>query len=138
MLFFSLTNALMSDFSEKSSSLLKANKYLSNEKKPIVSRPNIDHLIKRIIIEKRKEKKKKSFCWMCDCFDGIFSFQVRKADGGSLGVEVTHVQQNRALLVKEVLPGGALEAWNKLCSDSCAAPRDAVHYCPGGTKRRNL
>jgi len=58
MLFFSLTNALMSDFSEKSSSLLKANKYLSNEKKPIVSRPNIDHLIKRIIIEKRKEKKR--------------------------------------------------------------------------------
>tara|TARA_B110000967_G_C18722540_1_gene478400 strand:- start:518 stop:727 length:210 start_codon:yes stop_codon:yes gene_type:complete len=48
----------MSDFSEKSSSLLKANKYLSNEKKPIVSRPNIDHLIKRIIIEKRKEKKR--------------------------------------------------------------------------------
>ena len=58
MLFFSLTNALMSDFSEKSSSLLKTNKYLSNEKKPIVSRPNIDHLIKRIIIEKRKEKKR--------------------------------------------------------------------------------
>ena len=58
MLFFSLTNALMSNFSEKSSSLLKANKYLSNEKKPIVSRPNIDHLIKRIIIEKRKEKKR--------------------------------------------------------------------------------
>ena len=58
MLFFCLIDALMSDFLEKSSTLLKANKNLSNEKKPIASRPNIDHLIKRIIIEKRKEKKK--------------------------------------------------------------------------------
>ena len=58
MLFFCLIDALMSDFLEKSSTLLKANKNLSNEKKPIASRPNIDHLIKRIIIEKRKEKKR--------------------------------------------------------------------------------
>ena len=33
-----------------------------------------------------------------DCYDGVFSFQVRKADAGSLGVELTHVQQDRALL----------------------------------------
>ena len=78
MLFFSLTNALMSDFSEKSSSLLKANKYLSNEKKPIVSRPNIDHLIKRIIIEKRKEKKKNLFvgCAIVLIFGGLCIFAI--------------------------------------------------------------
>ena len=40
-----------------------AKKDLSKEN-PISSRPNIDHLIKRIILEKRKEKKKKSFSYM--------------------------------------------------------------------------
>ena len=47
----------MSNFPEKKSSLLMAKKDLSKEN-PISSRPNIDHLIKRIILEKRKENKK--------------------------------------------------------------------------------
>jgi len=68
----------MSDFLEKSSTLLKANKNLSNEKKPIASRPNIDHLIKRIIIEKRKEKKKNLFvgCAIVLIFGGLCIFAI--------------------------------------------------------------
>jgi hypothetical protein len=78
MLFFCLIDALMSDFLEKSSTLLKANKNLSNEKKPIASRPNIDHLIKRIIIEKRKEKKKNLFvgCAIVLIFGGLCIFAI--------------------------------------------------------------
>jgi len=78
MLFFCLINALMSDFLEKSSTLLKANKNLSNEKKPIASRPNIDHLIKRIIIEKRKEKKKNLFvgCAIVLIFGGLSIYAI--------------------------------------------------------------
>jgi hypothetical protein len=37
---------------------VEANKYKPNTIKPKIARPNIDHLIKRILVERRKEQKK--------------------------------------------------------------------------------
>ena len=56
--------------------LIKVNEDLSNKEKVEQQRPNIDHLIKRIIVEKRKEKKRNFliFSFLSLVFCGILTF----------------------------------------------------------------
>ena len=57
---------------------IKVNEDLPNKEKVEQQRPNIDHLIKRIIVEKRKEKRRNllifSFLSLVFCGILIFSF----------------------------------------------------------------
>lgn len=46
-----------------------------------------------------------------------FSFTLRKADGASLGLDVSHPNNGKVLQVEGVLPGGAVEAWNRQCAN---------------------
>ena len=43
---------------KKNNFSIDANKEMINTVNPRLTRPNIDHLIKRILVERRKEKKK--------------------------------------------------------------------------------
>ena len=43
---------------KKNNFSIDANKEMINTVNPRLARPNIDHLIKRILVERRKEKKK--------------------------------------------------------------------------------
>lgn len=47
----------------------------------------------------------------------MFKFTLRKADNTVLGLEVEREKMDRALLVKCVNKGGAVESWNKQCSE---------------------
>lgn len=44
-----------------------------------------------------------------------FTFTLRKADGLSLGLNVSHRDDAPALLVEQIQPDGAVEAWNRQC-----------------------
>jgi hypothetical protein len=46
-----------------------------------------------------------------------FSFTLRKADGASLGLDVSHNNSTKDLHVCNVLPGGAVDAWNRQCAN---------------------
>eukprot|EP00931_Biecheleriopsis_adriatica_P038410 TRINITY_DN22004_c0_g1_i2.p1 TRINITY_DN22004_c0_g1~~TRINITY_DN22004_c0_g1_i2.p1 ORF type:complete len:504 (+),score=103.49 TRINITY_DN22004_c0_g1_i2:93-1604(+) len=59
--------------------------------------------------------------------DGGFTFTLRKADGIELGLSVSHVFGQPPLVVNAVRPGGAVEAWNKLC----VGPRASRAVMPG-------
>jgi len=54
---------------------------------------------------------------------GIFSFSLRKADGIDLGLKVSHREGDQALLVESMLPGSAVEAWNKQCAGGACQER---------------
>lgn len=61
----------------------------------------------------------------------IFSFTLRKADGTDLGLNVSHSEEDKALLVEGVRPEGAVEAWNRQCigstaSDKAVLPGDRI------------
>mmetsp|Transcript_73379 Transcript_73379/g.162300 ORF Transcript_73379/g.162300 Transcript_73379/m.162300 type:complete len:331 (+) Transcript_73379:126-1118(+) len=43
----------------------------------------------------------------------VFSFTLRLADGGRLGLDVTRSHDEHALIVKRVLPEGGIQAWNR-------------------------
>lgn len=49
-----------------------------------------------------------------------FSFALRKADGASLGLNISHNDSESFLLVEGVQEGGAVEAWNKQCAAGAA------------------
>jgi len=44
-----------------------------------------------------------------------FSFTLRKADGVSLGFDVSHAKGSTGLCVEKIQAGGAVEAWNRQC-----------------------
>jgi hypothetical protein len=59
----------------------------------------------------------------------IFNLTLRVADGGNIGLVTSHgASSGCALHINQVLPGGAVEAWNRLCSNGAAAERV---LCPG-------
>jgi len=64
---------------EKNNFSLENEKHTPNTIKPKVKRPNIDHLIKRIIVERRKETKKNTLI--------IFALII-VAIGGSLTISL--------------------------------------------------
>eukprot|EP00929_Paragymnodinium_shiwhaense_P039772 TRINITY_DN20850_c0_g1_i1.p1 TRINITY_DN20850_c0_g1~~TRINITY_DN20850_c0_g1_i1.p1 ORF type:complete len:606 (+),score=186.03 TRINITY_DN20850_c0_g1_i1:61-1878(+) len=55
-----------------------------------------------------------------------FSFTLRKADGISLGLNVSHKDEDTSLLVEGFQPEGAIEAWNRLCYTNPAQSAKAV------------
>jgi hypothetical protein len=62
---------------------------------------------------------------VCACF----SFTLRLAGGGSLGLHLDRsCDGNSALVVQSVAPGGAVEAWNKQCA---GGPKDGKVVRPG-------
>jgi len=50
----------------------------------------------------------------------MFKITLRRADGVALGLEVERVMQDRALLVRGVSKGGAVDSWNKQCGEGQA------------------
>lgn len=59
--------------------------------------------------------------------DGLFfSFSIRRADDGGLGLNVEPSSDGRVLLVQSVLPHGAIEAWNRQTRGAAKAPWKAV------------
>jgi hypothetical protein len=48
--------------------------------------------------------------------EATFTVTLRKADGASLGLKISCDDSANALLVESVLPGGAVEAWNRQCT----------------------
>jgi hypothetical protein len=52
---------------------------------------------------------------ICESGGTIFGFTLRKADNCSLGLDVEHTDGGNFLEVTGVKPGGAMNAWNKLC-----------------------
>jgi hypothetical protein len=52
---------------------------------------------------------------ICESGGTIFGFTIRKADDCSLGLDVNHTDMGNFLQVTGVKPGGAMQAWNKLC-----------------------
>jgi len=56
--------------------------------------------------------------------EGIFfSFTIRKADGGGLGLDIVPSDNNHFLLVNGLRGGGAIEAWNKRCVEAGGSVR---------------
>lgn len=47
-----------------------------------------------------------------------FHFTLQKAEGESLGLDVSHNNNTKILQVENVLPGGAVDTWNQQCSSS--------------------
>merc|ERR1711879_1105116 len=59
--------------------------------------------------------------------DGIFfTFTIRRADGGSLGLQVEQSSRGEGLVVRGVSPEGAIDAWNRQCF-GCSSQDRAVH-----------
>jgi hypothetical protein len=52
--------------------------------------------------------------WMSDSHGSVFSFTLRKADGLDLGADLVLEQNGLTILVEQVHPGGALDAWNEI------------------------
>lgn len=57
----------------------------------------------------------------------FFGFTLRKASGVGLGLEVSRTEDGRALLVEAVLPGGAIEAWNRQVAGGPMAKKALTH-----------
>lgn len=55
----------------------------------------------------------------------IFSFTLRKADETDLGLDVSHLENDKVLFVEGVRAEGAVDAWNRQCMGS-AFPEKAV------------
>eukprot|EP00930_Biecheleria_cincta_P056068 TRINITY_DN42251_c0_g1_i1.p1 TRINITY_DN42251_c0_g1~~TRINITY_DN42251_c0_g1_i1.p1 ORF type:complete len:414 (+),score=88.33 TRINITY_DN42251_c0_g1_i1:70-1311(+) len=55
---------------------------------------------------------------------GVFSFNLRKADGAELGLSVSHMDNDNVLQVEGVRPEGAVEAWNRQCATT--SPEKAI------------
>lgn len=49
-----------------------------------------------------------------------FKFTLRRADGVDLGLTVARHRDDQALLIQAVLPGCAIEAWNKQCEEGAS------------------
>mmetsp|Transcript_41619 Transcript_41619/g.75490 ORF Transcript_41619/g.75490 Transcript_41619/m.75490 type:complete len:406 (+) Transcript_41619:29-1246(+) len=69
-----------------------------------------------------------------------FSFALRKADGTELGL--LFEKESCDLVVEKVLPGGAVEAWNRQCAGSCSveravSPGDKISAVNGITNDRD-
>jgi hypothetical protein len=45
----------------------------------------------------------------------LFNFTLRRADGVELGLDVARNESDQELLVQKVVPGGAVESWNRQC-----------------------
>lgn len=63
------------------------------------------------------------------CGSGIFSFTLRKADGISLGLNVSHVDNDdndRCLRVESVQSDGAVASWNKQCLATAWAEKAVI------------
>jgi hypothetical protein len=58
-----------------------------------------------------------------DCSNEVFAFTMRRVRGISWGIEVKHEVVHQALLVVEVLPRGAIEAWNRQVKDGPKADK---------------
>jgi hypothetical protein len=56
----------------------------------------------------------------------IFNITLRKADDTSLGLSVTANEDNQVLLVEGVVPGGAVESWNRQCFGDPSGERVVV------------
>jgi len=52
-----------------------------------------------------------------------FGFTLRVADTVGLGLDIVRLDVHQLLLVQAVLPGGAIEAWNKQCLDGPSAAK---------------
>merc|ERR1719359_160858 len=63
---------------------------------------------------------------ICESGGSIFGFTIRKADGCSLGLDIDHSNQHKYLQVTGVKPGGAMQAWNKLCVGGPSAGKAVV------------
>lgn len=58
---------------------------------------------------------------ICEGGGTVFGFTIRKADDCGLGVEFKDADCGSCLQVTSVKPGGAMQAWNKLCAGGPAA-----------------
>jgi len=56
----------------------------------------------------------------------IFNITLRKADDTSLGLSVTAAEDGQVLLVEGVVPGGAVESWNRQCFGDPSGERVVV------------
>lgn len=56
----------------------------------------------------------------------IFTFTLRRADDVVLGLDVSHCDAQGFLLVKGILPNGAIQAWNRQCSGGPAAGKSVL------------
>jgi hypothetical protein len=65
---------------------------------------------------------------LCESGGSIFGFTLRRACGCELGIAVEHSNKEDALIVTNILPGGAVEAWNKQC---CGGPAAGKAVMPG-------
>jgi len=52
----------------------------------------------------------------------LFCFTLRRADGFGVGLDVSRDEGNQELVVEKIIPGGAVEAWNRQCfAGPCAS-----------------
>jgi len=64
----------MSNEPKKNNFSVEANESLAHKKKPLKTRPNIDHLIKRILIERRKSNQRTVLIMLSILLVAIFLF----------------------------------------------------------------
>jgi hypothetical protein len=57
---------------------------------------------------------------------GQFSITLRKADDTSLGLSVTTNEESKVLIVERIVPGGAVESWNRQCCGDATAERVVI------------
>lgn len=56
----------------------------------------------------------------------VFDFMVRRAEGVSLGLGVTHSDGDHFLNVQDVKPSGAIASWNRQCAVGPAAAKTVI------------
>jgi hypothetical protein len=61
----------------------------------------------------------------------LFEFTLRRADDVKLGLDITRLENENALLVEKVIAKGAMDAWNRLCTrgpsgGKAVAPGDKI------------
>mmetsp|Transcript_26854 Transcript_26854/g.46645 ORF Transcript_26854/g.46645 Transcript_26854/m.46645 type:complete len:281 (-) Transcript_26854:268-1110(-) len=56
----------------------------------------------------------------------VFDFMVRRAEGVSLGLGVTHSEGDRVLNVQDVKPSGAIASWNRQCAVGPASAKTVM------------
>lgn len=58
---------------------------------------------------------------LCESGGTIFGFTLRRASDCEIGIKAERSSMENALIVTNILAGGAIEAWNKQCSGGPAA-----------------
>lgn len=58
---------------------------------------------------------------ICEGGGCVFGFTLRRAEGVEVGLKVAHCDGDEALLINSIVPGGAIDAWNRQCVGGPAA-----------------